>query len=127
MPVKKNKEYIVDIVDNGCNGEGIAKIENFTIFVPNAIKGETVKIIIVKVLKSHAFGKMIEVLKRSPYRIEAECGTYKRCGGCSLRHIKYEYTLKIKRNNVQNLVNKTLHNKIQVNETIGMEQPYYTK
>ena len=43
-PVKKNQKYIVDIIDNGANGEGIAKIDNFTIFIPNSIKGEKVKI-----------------------------------------------------------------------------------
>ena len=107
MPVEKNKEYIVEIIDNGYEGEGIAKIEGFTIFIPNSIKGEKVKILIVKVLKSHAFGKIIEILKKSPNRVETDCTTYKRCGGCDLRHIKYEETLKMKQNAVQSLVNKT--------------------
>ena len=49
-PVEKNKEYIVDIIDNGFEGEGIAKINNFTIFVSGTIKGEKVKILIVFVL-----------------------------------------------------------------------------
>ena len=97
MPVEKNKEYIVEIIDNGFQGEGIAKIEGFTIFIPNAIKGEKAKILIVKVLTSHAFGKIIEVIEPSKFRIESDCATYKRCGGCSLRHIKYEETLKMKR------------------------------
>ncbi len=44
MIVEKNKEYIVDIIDNGYEGEGIAKIEGFTIFIPGAIKGEKIKI-----------------------------------------------------------------------------------
>ena len=125
MPVEKNKEYIVEIIDNGFQGEGIAKIEGFTIFIPNAIKGEKAKILIVKVLTSHAFGKIIEVIEPSKFRIESDCATYKRCGGCSLRHIKYEETLKMKQNAVQSLVNKTLKTKIQVQETLGMENPYH--
>ena len=48
IPIKKNKEYIVDIIDNGFEGEGIAKINDFTIFIPNAIKGEKIKVLIVK-------------------------------------------------------------------------------
>ena len=64
-PVKKNQEYVVDIIDNGFEGEGIAKIDNFTIFIPGAIKGEKVKILIVKVLSSHAFGKVIEIMQKS--------------------------------------------------------------
>ncbi len=123
MSVKKNEIYTVEIVDNGYSGEGIAKIEGFTIFVPNAIKGEKVKIIIVKVLTSHAFGKIVEIIETSKYRKESDCTTYKRCGGCSLRHIEYKETLKMKQNAVQSLVNKTLKNKIEVQETLGMENP----
>lgn len=123
--VEKNKEYIVDIIDNGFEGEGIAKIDGFTIFIPNAIKGEKVKILIVKVLKSHAFGKILDMIDKSDKRVECDCETYKRCGGCNMRHIEYEETLIMKRNSVQALVNKTLKNKIQVKNTIGMENPLH--
>ena len=125
IPVEKNKEYEVEIIDNGFEGEGIAKIDNFTIFIPNCIKGEIVKILIVKVLTSHAFGKIIEILKPSENRIDTDCLTYKRCGGCNLRHIKYDETLKMKQNAVQSLVNKTLKNKVNVLETIGMGNPLH--
>ena len=125
MIVEKNKEYIVEIIDNGFEGEGIAKINDFTIFIPGAIKGEKVKILIVKVLSSYAFGKILEILEKSENRIEPDCKTYKRCGGCNLRHIKYQETLKLKQNVVQSLVDKTLKNKIKVKETVGMENPYY--
>ena len=125
MPVEKNKEYIVDIIDNGFEGEGIAKIDGFTIFIPNTIKGEKVKILIVKVLKSHAFGKALEIIKSSRYRKSSDCETYKRCGGCDLRHVEYKETLKMKQNAVQSLVNKTLKNKIEVEETVGMENPLF--
>ena len=118
MPVEKNKEYIVEIIDNGFEGEGIAKIDGFTIFIPNAIKEEKVKILIVKVLKSHAFGKILEILEPSNKRKKSDCDTYKRCGGCNLRHIKYEETLKMKQNAIQSLVNKTLNKKINVEETL---------
>ena len=123
--IEKNKEYIVEIIDTGYKGEGIAKIDDFTIFIPNAIKGEKIKIKIIKVLTSYAFGKIIEIIEPSKNRLESDCSTYKRCGGCNLRHVKYDETLKIKQNLVQSLVNKTLKNKIKVKETIGMENPYY--
>ena len=125
MNIQKNQEYIVEIMDNGYEGEGIAKIDNFTIFVPGAIKGEKVKILIVKVLSSHAFGKIKEIINKSDFRQESDCSTYKRCGGCNLRHIKYNQTLRIKQNAVQSLVNKTLRNKIEVQETVGMENPFH--
>ena len=126
IPVKKNKQYEVDIIDQGAEGEGIAKIDGFTIFIPQAIKGEKVKILIVKVLKTHAFGKILEIIKKSENRIEIDCNSYPRCGGCNLRHMDYESTLNLKQNKVENLVNKTFgkDNIIKVNKTIGMGNPF---
>lgn len=123
--INKNEEYIVKIIDTGFQGEGIAKINNFTVFIPDALKGEKIKILIVKVLASHAFGKILEIIKSSEFRVQADCQTYKRCGGCNLRHIKYDETLKIKQNAVQALVQKTLNQKIKVEETLGMKNPIY--
>ncbi len=123
--VKKNEEYIVDIIDYGADGEGIAKINGYTIFVIGALKGEKCKIHILKVLSSHCFAKVVEIIKASKYRVEYDCKTFNKCGGCTLRHIDYNETLEIKRQKVQNLVNKMLENKIQVDKTIGMEQPLY--
>lgn len=125
MPVEKNKEYIVDIIDNGFEGEGIAKIDNFTIFIPNAIKGEKVKVLIVKVNSSYAFGKIVEIIKKSNIRIEEDCSSYKRCGGCNLRHINYEETLNIKQHAIQSLIDKTLKQKINVYPTWAMGRPYH--
>lgn len=125
MNIQKNQEYIVNIIDNGYEGEGIAKIDNFAIFIPGALKGEKVKILIVKVLTSHAFGKVIEIIEKSKNRQEVDCTTYKRCGGCNLRHIKYEETLKIKQNTVQSLINKSLKQKIEVEKTVGMDNPFH--
>ena len=124
MSIKKNEEFIVEIIDNGFNGEGIAKIDNFTVFIPNAIKGEKIKILITKVLSSYAYGKVLEIINKSEYRKEEDCPTYKRCGGCNLRHIRYDATLKIKQNAVQSLVNKSLKSKVKVEEILGMDNPY---
>ena len=118
--VNKNEKYVVDIIDYGIDGEGIAKIDGFTIFVQNAMKGEKCEILILKVLKTHAFAKIVNIIEKSKYRVEPDCKTYKTCGGCSLRHIDYRETLVIKKEKVQNLVNKSLKNKIIVENTIGM-------
>lgn len=123
-PVNKNETYIVDIVDQGFEGEGIAKIDGYTIFVPNAIIGEKCKILIVKTTTSYGFGKLIEIINKSEKREEIDCTTYVRCGGCNLRHMNYESTLNLKKDAVQNLIDKTLKTKIKVNETIGMDEPY---
>lgn len=129
IPVKKNEKYIVDIIDNGYEGEGIAKVDNFTIFINGAIKGEKCEILILKVMSSHAYGKIINIIEKSEYRTESDCGTYKRCGGCNLRHIDYEETLNMKQRMVENLVNKNLSkikqkSEIKVLPTLGMGNPY---
>lgn len=123
--VKKNDELIADIIDYGADGEGIAKINGYTIFVLGALKGEKCKIHILKVLKTHAFAKVIQIIEKSSKRVEPDCTTFDKCGGCDLRHIAYSETLKIKQEKVQNLVNKMLKNKVQVNETVEMENPTF--
>lgn len=125
IPIKKNDELEVEIIDYGVDGEGIAKINGYTIFVMGALKNEKVKVHITKVQKDYAFAKIIEILTPSDKRKEPNCETYKRCGGCNLRHIDYEETLKIKQEKVQNLVNKMLINKLEVCNTIGMKNPIH--
>ena len=122
---KKNDEIEVNIIDYGANGEGVAKVDNFTIFVNGAIKQEKCKVIITKVLKTHAFAKAIEITHKSKNRVQSDCKTYPRCGGCSLRHIKYEETLKIKKEKVQNLIERNVDKNLKVNDCIGMENPFY--
>jgi 23S rRNA (uracil1939-C5)-methyltransferase len=123
--LSKNEEYIVNIVDNGFQGEGIAKIDGFPVFIENAIKGEKIKIKILKIQSSFAYGKIIEILEKSEKRQEIDCNSYKKCGGCNLRHINYDETLVIKRNIVENCLYKALGKKILVNNTIGMNNPFF--
>lgn len=123
--LKKNEEYVVDIIDNGFQGEGIAKIDGITVFIPKAIKGEKIKTKIVKVQTNFAYGIILEIIKKSENREIEECKTYKKCGGCNLRHIKYQETLNIKKNIVENCLYKALKKEIQVNDVIGMELPLY--
>ena len=125
MNIKKNDEFVVDIIDDGLEGSGIAKIDNFTIFINGAIKGERIKIKIIKVLSSHGYGKIIEILNKSEHRKDADCMTYTRCGGCSLRHVNYDYTLKIKKEIVKNVLRKQGLDYIKVNDVLGMESPFF--
>ena len=122
--MNKNEEFVVDIVDCGMNGEGIAKVDGFTVFVPGAIAGEKVKIKIVKVLKSHGFGKLMEIIEASEHRREVDCETFPRCGGCDLRHMDYDYTLKMKRARVENLFKKEKMD-VRVEPCIGMDSPFF--
>lgn len=123
--LKKNEEYIVDVIDNGFKGEGIAKIDNFAVFIQDAIKGEKIKIKILKVTTSHAFGKIIEIIEKSENRKQPDCITYKRCGGCNLRHIDYNYTIDMKEKSVKNTLKKALGREISIDEKIKMDDPFF--
>ena len=123
--LKKNEEYIVEIIDNGFQGEGIAKIDNMVIFIPNAIKGEKTKIKILKVTSKVAYAKIVEILEKSEDRIDCvDCETFSKCGGCVLRHVKYEKTLEIKKEAVEVTLRKALGREIKVSNVLKMDEPY---
>ncbi|MGU8130570.1 23S rRNA (uracil(1939)-C(5))-methyltransferase RlmD [Clostridium perfringens] len=124
--VEKNKEYIFDIISQGYEGEGIAKIDNkYPIFIEGALKGEKVKVRIVKVNKNFAYGKLIEVLEPSEERVNPSCAIYKRCGGCKLQHASYKAQLDFKWDRVKDCVSKI--GKLDptiVKYPLGMENPW---
>ncbi|WP_446899860.1 23S rRNA (uracil(1939)-C(5))-methyltransferase RlmD [Clostridium sp. LBM24168] len=125
--IEKNKEYIVNIDGMGYRGEGVGKVNEFTFFVPGALKGEKVSIKAVKVNKNFAFGKLLHVIKPSPERINPACHIYKRCGGCQLQHMSYEGQLKFKKERVKDSlerIGKLQLENIEIHDTIGMENPY---
>ncbi|SKA86935.1 23S rRNA (uracil1939-C5)-methyltransferase [Clostridium sp. USBA 49] len=127
LAIEKNKDYIINITSMGYEGEGVGKINNFTVFVHGAIKGETVKVKIVKVSKNFAYGKLLEIIEKSSYRQEPKCPVYKRCGGCQIQHMSYEGQLKFKTQRVKDVVErigKLDINDINVHETLGMDNPY---
>lgn len=124
--VEKNKEYIFDIISQGYEGEGIAKIDNkYPIFIEGALKGEKVKVRIVKVNKKFAYGKLMEVLEASEERVNPPCAIYKRCGGCKLQHASYKAQLDFKWDRVKDCVSKIgkLDPSI-VKYPLGMENPW---
>lgn len=124
--VEKNKEYIFDIISQGYEGEGIAKIDNkYPIFIEGALKGEKVKVRIVKVNKNFAYGKLMEVLEASEERVNPPCAIYKRCGGCKLQHASYKAQLDFKLDRVKDCVSKIgkLDPSI-VKYPLGMENPW---
>lgn len=123
--IKKNDELEVEIIDNGFEGEGIAKIDEFVIFIPETIVGEKVKIKILKVNKNIAYGKVLEIINPSKHRVKPDCETYSKCGGCNLRHIDYKYSLEVKKNSVKNTLKKALKRDVEISDIIGMENPCY--
>ena len=124
--VEKNKEYILDIIAQGYEGEGIAKIDNtFPVFIEGALVGEKVKVKIVKSKKSFAYGKLVEVMEQSKERCAPECGIYKKCGGCKLQHSTYKEQLKFKHERVKDCISKIGKlDESLVKFPLGMEEPW---
>ena len=101
MAVTKNQEYTVTVEGYSGEGAGVARIDGFVVFVSGALRGEVCRSLILKVLKSAAFAKVLEVLAPSPHRIAPDCPYFPRCGGCTYRHMDYAEELALKRRRVQ--------------------------
>ena len=125
--VKKNDIYEIEITDIGTNGEGIGKLNELVIFVPDAVTGDKLKVKILKVKKNLAYGKVEEVIEPSPLRREPYCAVSKKCGGCQLQHLSYKAQLEWKQNKVYNALTRIGGLKdIEVLPTLGMEsQAHY--
>ncbi len=125
-PVKKNNNYNITIQDVGDEGEGIGKIEGFTVFVEGGVVGDELEIRIVKEKKSYAYGKIINIIKPSEYRVTPKCEKANVCGGCNLQHYTYEAQLEYKTKKVKDAIERIGNQKdVQVNDIIGMENPYH--
>ena len=102
----KNQVYEALITDYTSEGQGIAKIEGCAVFVPNAICGETCTIRIEKVGKTWAAGRLVEILEKSPHRVNRECPVAKLCGGCDFWHMDYEEETRLKAERVRGCLNR---------------------
>ena len=102
----KNQIYETEIIDYTTEGQGVAKVEGCTVFVPNAIVGEKVRLRIEKAAKTWAAGKIVELLERSPHRVNRECPVAKLCGGCDFWHMDYEEESRLKADRVRQCLNR---------------------
>ena len=102
----KNEIYEALISDYTAEGQGVAKIDGCAVFIPNAVFGEKCRIRIEKVGKTWASGKIVEILERSPHRINRACPVAKKCGGCAFQHITYEEETRLKAQRVRDCLNR---------------------
>lgn len=102
----KNQVYEARIVDYTAEGQGVAKIEGCAVFVPNGIAGELCQIRVEKVGKTWASGKIVQILEKSPHRINRVCPVAKLCGGCDFHHMDYEEECRLKAERVRSCLNR---------------------
>ena len=95
MP-RKNEIVTLFAESYTSRGEAVCRMDGFVVFVPGMLRGERAAVRLLKVKKAYAYGKIVELLEKSPHRREPGCKSYPQCGGCQLRHMSYEEELALK-------------------------------
>lgn len=128
--MKKNEKIVVKIEDIGVNGEGIGKVEGYTLFVKDALIGDMVEAVITKAKKNYGYAKMLRVLEASPHRVERKCPVARQCGGCQIQELSYEAQLDFKTKKVYGNLERIGGFSPEFLDTVmepicGMEEPFY--
>ena len=128
--VKKNDLCQVTIEDMGSDGEGIGKINGYTLFVKDAVIGDHIEAKIMKAKKNYAYAKLEKVLIPSSFRVQPRCVFHKQCGGCQIQALSYEKQLEFKQNKVKNNLIRIggidpNYLDLIMEEPVGMEEPFF--
>ncbi|MGN0305504.1 MAG: 23S rRNA (uracil(1939)-C(5))-methyltransferase RlmD [Lachnospiraceae bacterium] len=130
MEFQKNAVCQVKIEDMGENGEGIGKVDGYTLFIKDAVIGDVVEAKMMKVKKHYAYARLERVITPSPFRVRPRCSFYRQCGGCQLQALSYEKQLEFKQNKVKNnliriggLAPEAVDRVME--PPVGMEDPFY--
>ena len=130
MEFQKNDLVTVRIEDIGNDGEGIGRVEGFTLFIKDAVPGDVVESKIMKSKKNYAYARLEKILESSPFRTQPKCAFYRQCGGCQIQALSYEKQLEFKHNKIRNNLIRiggfTPEETDSVMEPIvGMEEPFH--
>lgn len=130
--MKKNDVIELTIEDMGTDGEGIGHIEEadgrkLAVFVKDAVMGDVIRAVVIKVKKQFLYARLLDVITPSPYRVMPKCPVARPCGGCTLQHVSYEKQLEYKWNKVKNCllrIGGIEHPETYMEPIIGMEHPW---
>ncbi len=104
--MKKNEIYSLTIDALSNDGNGVARTDEGVVFVPFTAPGDRAEIKIVKAGKSLCYGRVEQITRPSPQRVESDCAAFGRCGGCSFRHIDYKHERAAKRQFVEDAIRR---------------------
>ena len=130
MEYKKNEVVRVTITDLGTDGEGIGKLDGYTLFIKDTVIGDVVDAKIIKAKKNYGYARLEKVVTPSSFRTEPKCQFARSCGGCQLQMLQYDEQLRFKNNKVKNNLiriggfGEELITKI-MEEPVGMEEPFH--
>ena len=123
-PVEKNDDLVVTIESLTNEGQGVARVEGFAVFVVGALAGEEVKAHVIKVQPTYAIAKAVEIIKPSPDRVRPACPVFSQCGGCTLWHLSYPAQLKQKQQFVLDALTRLGgFSSVPMQPIVGMEDP----
>ena len=126
MEYRKNDIVTLKIEDCGIDGEGIGKADGFTVFVKDAVIGDTVRAKIMKAKKNYGYGRLEEIITPSPDRVEPKCQFARQCGGCQLQTLSYEKQLEFKTSKVRGHLERIGgFTDIPMEKILGMDQPFH--
>ena len=123
--VKKNDRLTVYIEDLTHDGNGVAKVDGYPLFIQGALPNEKALVHVVKTLKNYGFAKVVEIVEPSSDRVDAPCQYFAQCGGCQLQHLSYEGQLKWKENMVRNVMKRIGKIDAPVLPIKGMSHPWH--
>ena len=121
---RKNQSYDLTIEGYASDGQGIARLNGMAVFVKGALRGEVCRVSLMKVGKTAAWGRVTEVLSPSPMRQAPDCPHYPKCGGCALRHMRYEEELSFKRQRVDDALARIGGLDLRVEAIHGAASPF---
>ena len=130
MEFQKNDHLTVEIEDMSNEGEGIGKVDGFTLFVKDTVIGDIAEVKIMKAKKHYAYARLEKLVKASVYRAEPECDFYRQCGGCQLQALRYEKQLEFKENKIRNNLIRlggfeAQYVDARMEPIVGMEEPWH--
>ena len=124
-PLNKNQHFIGKCEDYTYDGMGVVKYGTFCVFVKDMAYGEEGEIVVTAVRKDYAYGRLLNLTKRSEQRVEPVCSISRQCGGCQLQHLSYDEQLRFKEELVRNNITRIAGLDTPVNTIIGAKQPLY--
>lgn len=98
--MQKNESVTVAIQDIGVNGEGIGRVNGYTLFIKDAVIGDVVEARVTKAKKNYGYARLMKIITPSEHRVEPACKFARKCGGCQIQEMSYEKQLEFKQNKV---------------------------
>lgn len=109
LVLKKNTQVQMSILDMSETGEGIGKVQGYTVFVKDAVTGDVIEAGMTRIGKNYGYARVIQVLRPSPYRVTPVCAVAAACGGCQLQALSYEQQLQFKQQKVRGHMDRIAH------------------